>query len=117
MCLPRNAALCCTAGVGRGRPVAPAGSVARGDVAGPPKGEGAGAAQRAPTGGGAALLGGGGGDGGGMMGERVDCKRGPCARHPFNPCKARELGEVLVPTVLHDEVAEEGMVAAKLRCT
>ncbi len=37
------------------------------------------------------------------------------ARLPFDPREARELGEVLVPAVLHDEVAEEGMVAAELR--
>ncbi len=52
---------------------------------------------------------------GGMTGERVNCERGPRARLPFDPREARELGEVLVPAVLHDEVAEEGMVAAELR--
>ena len=49
-----------------------------------------------------------------MKGGRFNSERGPRARLTFNPCEARELGEVLVPAVLHDEVAEEGMVAAEL---
>jgi hypothetical protein len=55
------------------------------------------------------------GGGGGMTGEQVDCERGPRTRLPFNPCKACKLGKVLVPAMLHDKVAKEGMVAAKLR--
>jgi hypothetical protein len=50
-----------------------------------------------------------------MTEERVDRKCGLRARHPFNPCEACKLDKVLVPAVLHDEVAEEGMVAAELR--
>jgi hypothetical protein len=52
-----------------------------------------------------------------MTGEQVDRKCGPRARLPFDPCEACKLGKVLVPTMLHDKVAKEGMVAAKLRCT
>jgi hypothetical protein len=103
---PQLASLRCTAGAGRGGPVAPAGSIVRGDVAGPPGVGGAGAARRAPAGGGGgrphALPPGGEGGNEWMTGERFNSERGPRTRLTFNPCEARELGEVLVPAVLHD---------------
>jgi hypothetical protein len=101
---PRRASSRCTAGTGRGGPVAPASSVAQTSPA-PRGGVGGGGPTRSRRGGAGrpdALPPAGEGGNGWMTGERVNSKCGPHARLTFNPCEARELSEVLVPAVIHD---------------
>ena len=52
---------------------------------------------------------------GGGGGERVDCDLCPHVRLPFDPRETHELDEVLISTVLHDEMSKEGMMTAEDR--